>query len=128
MAATITHLFCEETNEKQTDDNNYTQVVISRGCSFSFTEVAQFLAWLKEECGFHHDLRWIGLVVAESGHGESEGRPDAVFVIHNDDINRLAPRLDLRQSLSISWLEDAYDNEGLEIYPDWFIKKYPKTW
>lgn len=120
-------LFCQSNHKRQTDEN-YQQVVICRGCGFTQEDASQFLEFLTEECKFQHNVRWIGLVITEAGEGGPGGRQDAVFVLHNDDVMLLAPRLDLGQGLSMSWLEDAYDNGGLKIYPKWFIQKYPKTW
>ena len=119
-------VFCQETDDVLIS-KLYKQIVVCRGCEFSVGDVQRFLDFLKEQCGFAYDIRWIGLVVTEAGMGGKGGRQDAFFVLHDSDVMKLAPKLHLRQSFSISWWEDAYHNGGHEIYPSWFIDKYPPT-
>ena len=118
---------CTSRDKRQTSEE-YRQVVIMYGCDFGASDISQMLDFLKTKCSFEQPIRWIGIITTGPGQGGAGGRRDAVFVLHNKDVMKLAPNMRLRQALDIHWLEDAYDNGGLDIYPDWFIAKYPKSW
>lgn len=120
-------IFCQDTDDVLTG-KHYHQVVVCRGCGFSDEDVEQFLDFLKEQCRFAYDIRWIGLVITEAGMGGEGGRQDAFLILHQADVIKLAPKLHLRQTFSISWWEDAFHNGGHEIYPSWFVDMYPPRW
>ena len=120
-------VFCKPSHPAVTG-GKYTQVIVAQGCKADRADLTQMLQLFKEECELKHPLKWIGLVTTGPGCGGSGGRHDAMFVIHQDDIGGFAFNMALREAFSMRWLEDAYDSGGTELYPDWFIHKYPSTW
>lgn len=117
--------------DKRQCGGEYQQVVMMYGCDFNAKEVSDFLNFLSLKCSLEHPIRWIGIITTGPGDendGELGGRRDAAFVLHNHDIMKIGEDMHLRQSFDLHWLEDAYDNGGRDIYPYWFLAKYPKQW
>jgi hypothetical protein len=53
------------------------------------------------------------------------GRNDLFFYIHDDDMSKFAVQ---RLQYGIRWWEDIIGNGELYLYPDDFIKRFPKRW
>lgn len=118
---------CTSKDKKQRG-GEYQQVVMMYGCDFSAEDVSQLMQFFETECNLEHPLRWVGIVTTGPGNGGPGGRKDAAFIPHNKDVMKIGGNLHLRRSLDLHWLEDAYDNGRSEIYPEWFLAKYPRRW
>ena len=120
-------LFCKP-NHPIVTGGDYTQVIAAKGCRANRDELTQMMQLFTDECKLEHPLKWIGLVTTGPGNGGPGGRHDAMLVIHQADVMRFALNLKLRGVFHVGWLEDAYLNGGTEIYPAWFMHRYPSTW
>ena len=114
--------------DKRRRGGEYQQVVMMYGCDFNAQDVSELFNFFRTECSLEHPIRWIGIITTGPGDGGPGGRRDAAFILHNDDRMKIGGNMRLRQSFDLHWLEDAYDNGGRDIYPDWFLAKYPRQW
>ncbi len=112
--------------DKIVTDEDYVQIVVSQGMNEDPDNVQRTMQFFIDELKLKHPLRWIGLIITEPGCGGTGGRQDAVFIMHGEDVMKLAVNMKMRSAFRLHWLEDAFDNGGRKIWPGWFIRKYEK--
>lgn len=115
-----------EPDDDMAIDFDYVQIVVMQGINEDPDNVRRTMQFFEKELQLKHPLRWIGLIVTGPGCGGAGGRQDAMFVMHGEDVMKLAVNMKMRTAFSLLWVEDAYDNGGSKVWPDWFVNKYYK--
>lgn len=81
------------------------------------SDIAYFLGVVQRRAKLQHNLKWIGVVTADT-----KRHRDAAFIIHNDDIGRF---LAWKNGFGFWLLEEAWGYEGR--IPWWFTVKYRRS-
>ena len=107
-------------------DNHFEQLVVWPGTIVGEDKVKEFEEFLKEE-GFRvkYATEFETLPDEDDRSGETGGRNDVLFYIHNQDIPKFSV---WRLRHGMRWWEDVLDNGGGNIIPDPIVNKYHYGW
>ena len=96
----------------------YVQKVVWIGTVLGDASTEEFEQYFQDELGYR--VRYDGEFRMVGGH--YEGLNCIVFSIHSEDISRFAVfRI---RAWDMKWLEDFYENEGVNNFPVEFLEEY----
>jgi len=118
----------EEKKEKEKEILTKKEDVYNQLCVLQGDDWGQFETFLKDQEGLR--MKFLETFETLPGNGGSGGRKDTLFYMHKEDVGRFAIiRIKLNMfGIFVKWYEDAVDNGGNEIYPQYILKKYPSRW
>lgn len=105
----------------------YDMLCVCHGVELTRDNIPNLNAFLREEFGITHNVRVVGTVLTIPTPGNEKKEPgnrsDLFFLLHKDDVMRLANVK--RLEVGIRWWEDIYFNHCEDIYPQAFRDAYP---
>ena len=107
-------------------NKNFNQLVVWTSTIVGEDNIKEFEGWLKDE-GFKvkYATEYETLPDEDDNSGETGGRNDVLFYIHNDDI----PKFSLwRLKRNMRWWEDYLDNGSDKIVPQKILNKFEYGW
>jgi hypothetical protein len=107
-------------------DNHFEQLVVWPSTIVGEDKVKEFETFLKEE-GFRVKYATEFETLPDEGDrsGETGGRNDVLFYIHNHDIPKFSV---WRLRHGMRWWEDVLDNGGGDIIPDPILNEFKYAW
>lgn len=83
-----------------------------------------FKDMFKKNFGLDHDIRWIGIIntFKTPGVPNTGGRPDAAFLVHENDIPKISN--ETRLDCGFRWWFDVVGNGDIRLYPLHFRRNY----
>ena len=98
--------------------NDYVQKVVWIGTVLGDASTDDFEKFFLKELGFH--VKYDGEFKMVGGH--YDGLNCIVFNLHNDDVSKFA--MFRITTDDMKWLEDFFDNEGVNNFPEEFHENY----
>ena len=112
----------------------YSQIMLWEHTAVSPADASVAADFVKEVTGAQHPVVFVGVVRTLPGLGGPGGRPDAMFLIHVEDIACVAVgrframAQGGREFGNMRWWEDVFYNGQQHIYPEAFREAYPPMW